>query len=331
MKKERQKKRKHWLVRLLIAFLAILFILCIAPYFLPVSKAAVLPPAAPFANSQFASVDGISLHFRVWEQQTDECLGKVLLIHGLGGSTYSWEQTAEVLSQAGYWVMAADLPGFGYSSRQAGLDHSQKQRATYMWQLLQNVQSQTPEEIQDKAWILAGHSMGAGTVAAMALAEPAATSRLVFVDGALLDQPPGGAATLMHFPPAARWLAVLFESRIISQQNIQSALASAYLTEPTAAQVDGYLQPLRLQGTGNCFIDIVRTSRNESIDALRDAKFPIDAIWGELDTFVPLSQAETLQQMLPSLELYMIANAGHVPMETHTDEFNRILIDMLSH
>ena len=97
---------------------------------MPLSEASAQLPDKPFANSQYVEVDGIVLHCRTWNPQAEQYLGKVLLIHGLGASTYSWEQTADALSQAGYWVIAADLPGFGYSSRQSGLDHSQKRRSS---------------------------------------------------------------------------------------------------------------------------------------------------------------------------------------------------------
>lgn len=321
---------ERWPVRILIGFLIMMLVLCILPYFLPLSEAAVQQQEKPFANSQFVNVDGIALHCRTWNPQTEQIQGKVLLVHGLGASTYSWEQTADALAQAGYWVIAADLPGFGYSSRQAGLDHSQKRRSQMLWQLLQTVADQTPEQASSEAWTLIGHSMGAGTVAAMALAEPDLTARLVFVDGALMDMPLSIASALISFPPAARWLSVIVENWVIQASGIHSTLKSAYLAEPTPEQIQSYLRPLLISGTARVLTDMVRTAKNEPVAALNDADYPIDAIWGEKDPVIPVSQSAVLQQLIPALKIQTIAGAGHVPMETDYDAFMRILLDILA-
>jgi pimeloyl-ACP methyl ester carboxylesterase len=321
---------ERWLFRVLLGFLTFLLVVCALPFFLPVSSATGQQPSTPFANSQFITVDGVELHCRIWEQQTAACKGKVLLIHGLGGSTYSWVQTADALIQDGYWVIAVDLPGFGYSSRQTGLDHSQQQRGRLVWQLLKSAASQIPIDVQNAPWILVGHSMGAGTVAAMALEEPGLTARLVFADGAVLDNAPGFATGLMAFPPAARWMAIILEYGIIREANVRNILATAYAREPTTEQVNAYFMPLKISGTARAFIDIIRTTKNEPVAGLHDLACPIDAIWGENDPVIPLSQAGTLQQLIPALKLRTIAGAGHVPMETNSADFNRALLNILN-
>lgn len=334
MRKEQFLKPRRWFRRwpfsILLALLVLAIVLCGLPFCIPLSCAASLPADLPFANSFYAIVDDVALHYRIWEPPAENVIGKVLLVHGLGGSTFSWEHTARTLSEAGYWVVAADLPGFGFSSRQTGLDHSQEHRSSLLWHLLSLILDKVPDKVQEDPWVLIGHSMGAGTVAAMAVAEPSATARLVFVDGALLDNPPEEPAALVKFPPAARWMAVILEKLVINRKNIQSILSSAYQSTPTEAQTDGYLQPLQLAGSARCFIDIVKTSKNISVELLADAKFPIDAIWGDQDTFVPVSQAAALQKLLPKLELHVLAGAAHMPMETHPIEFSQILLDLLS-
>lgn len=320
---------ERWPIRILIGFVVLLLVLCILPYFFPLSAAEDLQSGKPFANSQFVIASGVALHCRIWNPQSDQCQGKILLIHGLGASTYSWEQTADSLSQAGYWVIAVDLPGFGYSSRQTGIDHSQKQRSQLVWQLLQTFENQIPDQAQNQNWTLIGHSMGAGTVAAMALAEPELTAQLVLVDGALLDMPQSITTALIRFPPAARWLSVILENLVIQESNIHNILGSAYLSDPTPEQAQAYLQPLLISGTARALTDLVLTAKNESAAALKEAAFPIDAIWGESDPVIPVSQSLTLKQMIPALNIRTIAGAGHVPMETHHDAFSKILLEIL--
>ena len=155
--------------------------------------------------------------------------------------------------------------------------------------------------------------MGAGTVAAMALAEPDLTARLVFVDGALMDMPFSIASAVISFPPAARWLSVIVENWVIQASGIHSTLKAAYLTEPTPEQIQSYLRPLQISGTARALTDMVLTTKNEPVAALKNAAFPIDVIWGENDPVIPVSQSAVLQQLIPALKVRIIAGAGHVP------------------
>jgi pimeloyl-ACP methyl ester carboxylesterase len=55
------------------------------------------------------TVDGMDLHVRTAGQGPD-----LLLVHGLGGASTSWQATAERLADR-FRVIAPDLPGFGRS------------------------------------------------------------------------------------------------------------------------------------------------------------------------------------------------------------------------
>jgi pimeloyl-ACP methyl ester carboxylesterase len=72
--------------------------------------------------------------------KNDDALGNILLIHGLGGSTFSFRNNAEALSSAGYNVIAVDLPAFGYSDRKRNIDHSQDNRARLLWLMIEEIE-----------------------------------------------------------------------------------------------------------------------------------------------------------------------------------------------
>lgn len=329
--------------RILLALGALILLLCILPYLVPVSTASA-PTKAPFANSTFRTVSGVQLHVRVWpaassatapavpapaSSQPVQPSGKVLLIHGLGGSTVSWEENVAALQAQGYWTVAVDLPGFGYSTRQTGLNHSQASRARLLWTLLSELEPEMPASLRDAPWRLVGHSMGGGTATAMALADPKRTAAVILVDGAVFENAPGPASTLVRFPPVARWLQVMLERVLITPERIASLLASAAGQPVPAARVDAYFRTLTVPGTARALIDIVRTTGNEPVAGLSSLGMPVRAIWGAADTWVPLNQAEAIRQQVPRLELSVIAGSGHTPMETHANEFNRLLLDYL--
>ena len=162
-------------------FIFILFGSCLLPYALQLTKAEESLGESPYNDGEFVLIDGVQIHYRLVAPKTEDLVGKILLVHGLGASLYSFHSVIPSLVKAGYMVVAVDLPGFGYSGRPEKYDHSQVNRAAMLWQLLETI------DTVDLPWTLLGHSMGGGTVAAMALSRPADTSSVVLVAGALDD------------------------------------------------------------------------------------------------------------------------------------------------
>ena len=73
---------------------------------------------------EVVDVDGVAIHYL--EQGQGPAL---VLIHGLGGSTYNFHRSFPGLSRH-LRVVALDLKGFGYSERLAGGDYSQRAEVT---------------------------------------------------------------------------------------------------------------------------------------------------------------------------------------------------------
>lgn len=311
-----------------IALLGLLLLLLILPYLVPLSRSGDVTMLRPYDNSMYFEKDGVAVHYRLSLPETESIRGKILLVHGMGGSTYSYEKTVPELTAEGYLVIAADLPGFGYSSRPEMFDHSQKSRSALLWALLDEVEKTSVPVTGAQGWHLGGHSMGGGTVAAMAVERQDRTEQLILIDGALLENDMGGGF-LFGLPPVIRWVQVALERFVIRENNIRSFLRSAYGMEPTAQQVSGYLEPLKLPGTARGAASLLRTSENLPLQDLSSLKIPVTAIWGEKDSWVPLSDTEEIKKVLPQLEVTIIEGAGHVPMESHPEIFNASLMDAL--
>jgi pimeloyl-ACP methyl ester carboxylesterase len=316
----------------------------------------------PYPNSSFAVIDDVRLHIRTWPVEAPTIAGKVLLVHGLGGSTYCWEKTVPALCQAGYFVVAVDLPAFGYSSRWLGINHSQKNRARLLWKILAKVDQDlttqkivplvlrettpgeeepaepTPEQsnqglaaavLLSSPWNLVGHSMGAGTIAAMALSRPKKVGHLVFVDGALHHGPPAIASLLLRIPPF-RILAVARVERLLhNEQRLRKILQKADGHIPTQEQLSAYHSPLLRNRSAAALVDMTITNRNVPTRLLRRITAPVCAIWGSNDPIVPVREIRQLRDIFPQLQVRLIKGAYHLPMETHPEEFNQALLGYL--
>ncbi len=320
---------KKWIKRLFIGLLSIFLVLSIIPYLIPVEEEAQFSQEKPFLESEFKEVEGVYLHYRRFSPEIETPKGKILFVHGLGGSTFSWRENMTFFKEAGYLVLAVDLPGFGYSTKISGTNHSQESRSLLLWSLLDQVDATFDKPTDSLPWALVGHSMGGGTVTAMTKDRPEQTKNLILVDGAVFDNQPGFATQLLKYPPLARGIKILFERVLLKRNRIEDFLTSAYGRLASPEEIDGYLEPLQMPGTSNVALDLVKTAKNVSIETLKTNQVPILALWGQEDTWVPLSQAEKIQELIPRTELTVISGAYHCPMETHADLFNETLLQFL--
>ncbi len=317
---------KHIFKSALKVILVLLLLIMAVPYVIPLTK--YQPQTLPYENSYYF-IGASTIHYRVYKPDNDTLLGKILLIHGLGGSTFSYEKNAPVLAKAGYLVITVDLPGFGYSDRNINEDHAQTARAEQLWQLLDKLDtSLLIEDMQSYTWHIGGHSMGGGTAAAMAYLRQDDVASIILIDGALFDTNRSNA--LITSPFFSRLIQVLLEHVMIKPKHIESFLTSAYGKAPTSDQVLGYYTPLSIPGTARSALALLKTAKNISETQLKTLVLPILAIWGENDNWVSLDTTIKIKELMPQTQISIIKNAGHVPMETHPDDFNLIFLDWLA-
>lgn len=261
----------------------------------------------PFANSRFETIDGVRVHLRQWPAAGGGSGCPVLLVHGLGGSTFSFRELAPALAAAGHPVWALDLPAYGYSDRvpfprTAGL-------ALGPW-----LQAQAP----GRPWCLLGHSMGTRVVAELAL-QPGRVRSVVYVAGnPILSPRELRSRERYRSPRFRRFIAGLVESRYLDNpERIAGLIERAYNREPRPEEVAGYLAPLQTPGTALAILTGYSAQWPPAADAARLDRVPTLVVWGEDDRWVKPEVAQRLRGDLPSARWVTIAGAGHAPMETH--------------
>ena len=268
-----------------------------------------------FKNSSFIQINDITLHYRSWTAEGTHQKGQILLIHGFGGSTFSWEQIAPVLSSYGYQVLAVDVPPFGFSEKRSEMNGSIGARAQLINELIKNLDSETK-------WHLVGHSMGGAIAAGMALLDPEQFLTLNLTAPALFDSlVPGkyNVPFLFKIPGIASFAGNIAQEWFITHDQIQSMLESAYGEEPAKEQVEQYYRPLSMEGTSRAILNNARRAKEPKNLNIGNLHLPVLAIWGEKDTWVPYQDSKKMLELIPSYELEIIPNAGHNPMETHPD------------
>jgi pimeloyl-ACP methyl ester carboxylesterase len=257
------------------------------------------------------------MHYRAFPAGPDGADTPVLLLHGLGGSTFSFRDTIPALVQAGYPVLAVDLPAFGFSTRSRDIHHADGNRARWVWDLADSA-------FEEKEWFLVGHSMGGRVAATMAFLRPKAVAGMVQLDGALLSD--RQSSWFLAIPPV-RWIAAWWlRSFRFTYGGTQDLLSSAYGEPAPKHAVRGYLAPFLLPGTARALLRFARTAEPLPALELSALSVPTLLVWGEDDEWVPLEQGREVLRRMPRATLTVVPDAGHCPMETHPDAVNRRLV-----
>ena len=302
------------MIKKILKILAIiLIILILIPFFWPLSQGDLSP--SPYEEGLYKNIMSYDIHYRLYEP--DHIKGQLLMVHGLGGSTFSFDQNYQALVDKGYRVLLVDLPGFGYSSRDP-FDHSQSNRSKLLWTLL--------DTLSKDPWFLLGHSMGGGTVTAMAYERPESTEGVILVAGALEGN---RNLSLLNFRPFERYLTFVLEKFLLTERNLTRFLTSAYGFEPSREALKAYITPLKMPGTASSLIEMIKTSKSIPLEDLKSLDVPFYGIWGQEDTWVPIERAESYKSYISSFNYTTILDSHHCPMETHPNLFNNSLISWL--
>ena len=283
----------------------------------------------PYENSHFLKIDSATFHYRIFNEGIKNRQGKVLLVHGFCGSTFCWRNNINALVNAGYLVVAIDLPGFGYSDRNLHVNQSNSGRAHMIWALLAKI-----DPDYNSKWNIVGHSMGGGIVEAMALMNPDRVQTVTLVDGMVFIRNRnmnGAFITMSKMKESNQVLVSLAKQNIISYNAMARLMKKVYGRPLDSAEMRGYMDPLQIEGSAASVINIYANAheiRHLHADGLLD--LPVLVIWGKKDKTIYLSDARKLKRNVPTIELKIIPGAYHSPMETHPLQFNKLLLDFLN-
>ena len=250
----------------------------------------------------------------------------LLLTHGTGAWSGTWDQNVQAMANAGYRVIAVDLPPFGFSTQPASRDYSRPAQARRIAGLI--------DALQLGPVTLLGHSYGGGPAAEAAMLAPDKVSHLILLDAAigLLEKPGAthdGLTTKLLGVRAFRTAVVttLFTQPMLSEFWLRQFVARKEVV--TASRTAIYQQPFAVNnfsaGLGDWaaqFASEHGQSLSETPAAFRKLAMPLTLVWGEKDTITPSSQAKALQALTQHAKLVLLPGVGHIPQIEDPALFN---------
>ncbi|MBN1201801.1 MAG: alpha/beta fold hydrolase [Anaerolineae bacterium] len=308
---------RWWIVGLL---LVVVFGLVALPFILPLGG----PEPRPLSsladpNGAFVSVDGETLYY----VHAPGDGRPVVLIHGMGASTVTWQATIPALAAAGYDVYALDLLGFGLSDKGWDSNYSHAAQADRVVGFLDAMDI-------DRADIV-GHSMGGSIATYIALDYPDRVDRLVLVSAAALQEDHATVPGLVFdLPFTRRW--AQFGLRRILPSVAGDVLRGAVHDETviTTLLIELYKRPVYTPNWDTGLLAIVRDGGKSSLPApVSDIQARTLILWGADDSFVPPGDGARLEVLIPNAERIVFPGTGHLPMHEVPDDFNAVLIAFL--
>ena len=262
--------------------------------------------------SWFAAVDGVRIHY---QEAGDEKAPPMILIHGFISSTLIWSEVFLRLADAGFRVIAPDLPGYGYSDKPRGGEYTIEAQAGAVLGLM--------DRLGIEKAIVVGASYGGAIAAAMALDYPERVARLVLIGAVSSDQPKKKMLLrISRLPVIGDMLTPLFlGSRWVLRKRMEQMYARM------ARGLDEQMLAARhhLLATSSAHRAMIRTVRRWSANRIqRNAHLirqPTLLIWGEDDTHIPLSEGLRLRDAMPNARLIVFRKSGHLPPQEYPEKF----------
>jgi pimeloyl-ACP methyl ester carboxylesterase len=235
----------------------------------------------------------------------------VLLVHGLGASTFTWRHIVPDLAR-NHRVVALDLKGFGRSDKRFTTHYSAADQAALVTAFIKkrNLVGVT----------LVGHSFG-GTVAlltALKLAdEPWRISRLVIIDAPALQQDFGEAAELLRVP------GVPYVAMTMTPPELMARVLLRIVSAPSRAiperDIRGYAAPFYDLGSRHAFIATAQAIFDDNTRKLgvrySGVQQPTLLVWCRRDRIVPLATGKRLARLMPKAHLAVLGGCNHLPQD----------------
>jgi 2-hydroxy-6-oxonona-2,4-dienedioate hydrolase len=240
------------------------------------------------------SVNGVSIHARISEDQVPSTAPSVVLVHGLSVSSGYMIPTAERLA-AFYRVYVPDLPGFGKSGKPSHI--------LTIPELADNLAMWMQEMALPPA-VLLGNSLGCQIIVNFALRYPERITRAVLV-GPTMD-------------PKAR--------------TIRQAALRLLLDAPCEPLT--YLPVLMREYLAAGIWRTIRTLQYAFADTIEEhlpkVHIPTLIVRGARDPIVPQDWAEEVHRLLPDSQFVVLPRAGHAVNFNSPENLTAIIRSFLS-
>jgi pimeloyl-ACP methyl ester carboxylesterase len=235
----------------------------------------------------------------------------LLLIHGMAGSSATWQAIIPQLSKK-FRVIAPDLLGHGMSAKPRG-DYSLGAFAVFLRDLL--------DELGVGRATVVGQSLGGGIAMQFSHQHRDYCERLALIGSGGLGPDLSPMLRMLSAPGAEFVLPVVAPQPVLNLGNkLGSWLTSAGIQSPRAGQMWNAYSSLSDAQTRRAFLRTLRSvvdHRGQAVSALNKlhvaAGRPTLLIWGDHDRIIPVAHAYAAHDAVAGSRLEVLEGIGHFP------------------
>jgi len=278
----------------------------------------------PISSSQ-ASVETLKpVHLHYTDTGSGEPL---LLLHGLGASSYAWRFVIPKLSKK-YRVIALDLKGFGQSDKPRDDKYSLFDQADLVDKFIKqhNLRHLT----------LVGHSFGGGVALALALKDRKRKrkrlKRLILIDSITYKQDIPWGIALMRAPVISDLGIALIPPEVQMKWALKFAYADDSKIPPEAPRE--YAKQMYSPGGKYALLRTAAQLMPDNIERFTDQYRRLTLktllIWCRRDGIVPVQYGKRLYNNLPNARMHILPACIHLPQEELPQLTSQLMLGFLS-
>jgi pimeloyl-ACP methyl ester carboxylesterase len=252
----------------------------------------------------------------------------LLLIHGIAGSSATWDDVLPWLAER-YTVVAPDLLGHGMSAKPRG-DYSLGAYASALRDLL--------GVLGHEQATVVGHSLGGGVAMQLAYQFPDRCERLILVSS-------GGLGREVHLLlraaalPGSEWVLPLLCAGNVGDAVDTMARFFGRMGFRAGSDLNEFWRGFRSLAAADArqaFVHTLRTivdsggQRVSASDRLYlAAHVPTLIVWGERDRMIPVAHGRGAHEAIPGSRLEVFPDSGHFPHRDRPRHFVEVLVDFM--
>jgi len=277
------------------------------------------------STSRYIQLDDMRLHYH------DAGEGEaIIMLHGGGPGASGWgnyKANIGPLAEKGYRVIAPDLPGFNKSDPIVTAEPRRVVAARAVKQLMDALGIEKAH--------LVGNSLGGQIAVGFTLDYPERVDKLIIMGSSsfagksmFTPLPSEGGKSLfrLYRNPTMENLKFslelfVYDQSLITEELIQERWEAINYLD--GIHLKNFLKSEELAKNGGMFEDISHR--------VKEIKNPTLLIWGRDDRFAPLDIGVKLLWEFPNARLHVFSGCGHWAQFEKKDEFNRLVLDFVSH
>ena len=275
----------------------------------------------PYEESQYFTYGDYDIHYRVIPAK-GETKGRIMMLHGFMCSTYAWRNMADEMSEKGYECILADLPNFGYSTRETD-DMEIIDREILITELMKSIAPMNE-------WILAGHSMGGGVAVNIAIENP--VKSLLLYCPAPQSEFPEEMKELIQSDLMKGTMNVFFKYGTEVDPLVKMVIFMATLDCKFSKDYDvnGVTDAVQYDGFGAGMCEMMYNVRPTDLENADKITCPVLLIQASGDLILNAQMKKQMNSAFPDATTYNVKGGGHQCIENRAEEIATVTEDFLN-